>query len=530
MFGLWSRDRQRAVELFGPAGTPRIAIIGCGFGGIGLAARLRKAGIHTFTVFEKNAGVGGTWYENTYPGAEVDSESHLYSFRFKTHNWTRSFSQQGELLAYLEETVAEFGLEQNIRLNTQIQSIVWSEEAHEYTVRTTDGVESKFHVVVSAVGLLNNPYYPSWDGLDVFEGPKFHTARWENHDLSGKRVAIVGTGSSAAQIIPAIADQVGQLDVYQREPGYVVPKNARVFSPLERAVFNNPLARLIYRYRCYFRTRKSRGQNYPIPGTKVNELYKQQAVGYLNETFRDRPDLRDAFTPQYAYPGKRVIISDTFYPSFHKKSVNLVAKAVSRVTEKGIVDSDGVERPADVLIMATGFQTANYLANLKVAGRKGIDLHATWNNEPKALLGTVVSGFPNFYMIYGPNSNGGEILFFEDAQIRYILSCVKQMSKKGVSAIEVDSKAMEHFNVWLQKRLSKTAFGSSVFGKKLGYYLSPTGRIVTQWNQGLTLFLMLSVTLPRLVSKISKRKTSKDAAAVNCSPVDVSAATELRVE
>ena len=262
-----------AEELFGPAGTPRVVVVGAGFGGIAAGVKMKQAGIHTFTIYESSLGIGGTWWDNTYPGAEVDVGSHLYCFSFKPHDWTRTHAKQPELQKYLEETVDEFGLRPHLRLGVAVESATWDDDRHVWTVQLDDGTVDECHVLVSGVGFLNVPRYPDWPGLDDFAGPKFHTARWEHqHDLTGKVVAVVGTGSSATQVVPAIQPIVEQLYVFQREPGWVMPKGERDFTDEERAALAKPWRRKRERWRQKYMLEKSlwRGHLYR-PGTKVNE-------------------------------------------------------------------------------------------------------------------------------------------------------------------------------------------------------------------------------------------------------------------
>ena len=490
--------RRRAQHLFGEAGTPRIAIIGSGFGGIDIAVRLKQAGISSFYILEKNPAAGGTWWENRYPGAEVDSPSHLYSLSFKCFDWSRNFARQPELLRYMQAIIDEHDLHRHLRFNTEVKRVVWNEDSHSYRLHTADGGTFQAHVVVSAVGLLNAINYPSWPGLESFRGPKFHTARWEDeHDLTGKRVAVVGTGCTAAQIVPEIAPVVGRLLLFQREPGHVFPKGVRDFTPAERAKLSRPLAYRVERLKSFLRTAKVRGPSPSIPGSRLNRLFGRMANDYIQEVFRDRPDLIELVTPRYPYAGKRLILSDDYYPALLRDNVVLIPKAVTRVTPTGLVDSDDVEHEVDVLVMATGFQPANFLAHLEVVGRGGQTIHQYWNGEPRAVMGTAVARFPNFFMLYGPNSNGGEILFHQEQQVGIILRAVNRMIRKGVSAIEVRESVMNRFNHWLQGRLRDGAYGHSQFGMKLGYYRSPTGAVVTQWSQGATLFWLMCQVLGR---------------------------------
>lgn len=501
-------NKRLSQQLFGEAGTPRIAIIGGGFGGIGLGVKLVEAGIETFTIFEKNETFGGTWWENTYPGAEVDSPSYLYSYSFRPYDWSRNFARQPELLEYMSTVIEEHELLPRFEFNTNIESVVWDEDAHEYEVHTSTGERSRFHVVVSAVGLLNALKYPDWPGLDEFEGPKFHTARWEHeHDLSGKRVAFVGTGCTAAQAVPEIAPIVKQLYLFQREPGHVLPKGARNFTADERAARRGPIASRIERLKCFVETAEVRGTTVPLPGSQLNEKYGKMCLDYIQEIFHDRPDLVEKVTPLYPFYGKRIILADDFYPSLRRDNVELIPKAVERITKNTVVAADGVEREVDVLVIGTGFQPANFLAHLKVVGREGKSIHEVWDGTPRALLGVAVARFPNFYMLYGPNSNGGEILFHEEQQIGYIVRSIKRMIREGVTSLELKQTVMDRFNRWLQSRLESSSFGRRAVGYKLGYYRSPTGTVVTQWNQGLTLFWLLSKILAPFAS-IAKRHTT----------------------
>jgi len=260
-------------ELFGPAQNPRVVVVGAGFGGIAAGVKMKQADLHTFTIYESSLGIGGTWWDNTYPGAEVDVGSHLYCFSFKPHDWTRTHATQPELQKYLEETVDEFGLRPHLQLGVTVESAAWHEDRHVWTVQLDDGTVDECHVLVSAVGFLNVPRYPDWPGLDDFGGPTFHTARWEHqHDLTGKVVAVVGTGSSATQVAPAIQPIVKKLYVFQREPGWIVPKGERDFTDEERAALAKPWRRTWERWRQRYMVEKNLwfGRVFR-PGTKINE-------------------------------------------------------------------------------------------------------------------------------------------------------------------------------------------------------------------------------------------------------------------
>jgi cation diffusion facilitator CzcD-associated flavoprotein CzcO len=410
-------------------------IVGAGFGGIAAGIYLKKAGIHDFRIIEKAAGLGGTWWDNQYPGAEVDVHSHLYSFPFKRFDWTRTHAQQPEMQRYIKDLVDEYDLSPHISLLTTVVEAVWEEDAQRYQVTLSPGGKVTTKVLVSAVGLMNVPRYPDWPGLEDFEGPTFHTARWEHqHDLTGKRVAVVGTGSTSSQVVPSIAPLVEKLYLFQREPGWVLPKGDRDYTPEERARFasQSTLGRRATRAKYYYATFRAQAfARMHRPDRKVNQRLQQRALAYIDKMFAERPDLKEAVTPKYPYGGKRTILNSTFYPTLLKPNVELVPRAVVRVTRDGVVDSAGVETPVDVLVLATGFQQANVLSTLQVIGRGGRSLHDIWGAEPRALLGITVPGMPNFFMLYGPNTNGGEIFSNHRAQIMWATRSARRLQRRG---------------------------------------------------------------------------------------------------
>ncbi len=427
--------------------------------------------------------------------------SHLYSFSFKSYDWSRTHARQAELQAYIEEVVDQFDLRRHFRFDTRVDRAVWNESDHAYTVTLAGGEQLTAQVVISAVGLLNHPRYPEWPGLEKFAGPAFHTSRWEHqHDLSGKRVAVVGTGSTAAQIVPAIAGTVGQLTLFQREPGWVIPKGDRDFTAEERAGYRHWWARRKERLRLLYQLERNqlRGDIHR-PGSKLNSLREQQCRRYIEAAFKDRPDLREAVTPHYPYPGKRPVLCGDFYPALLRDNVELVPRAVVAVTESGVVDAEGVEHPADVLVMATGFQPSNYLATLEVVGRDGRSLRDEWQGEPQAFLGITVPGFPNFYMLYGPNTNGGEIVTHLERQAEYAIRGIKRLARTDAVAIDVKRSYYERYNRWLQRAMVNTSWVVSN-----NYYKTPSGRIVTQWPYGAIPYGILTKLLGPLSELVTR--------------------------
>ena len=399
-------------------------------GGISAGVLFRKAGIETFTIYESSERVGGTWWDNQYPGAEVDVDSYIYSFPFKRHDWTRTHARQAEIHRYLEETVSEFGLASHLRLGTGVQRAVWDDDRHVYRLTLTDGEERDCHVLVSAVGFLNVPYYPDWPGLDDFRGPCFHTSRWEHqHDLTGKTVAVVGTGSTASQLVPALAADRRQDAPLPAGAGLGVAEGRpRLHRGGTRCGCTTRSCTATAAAKWYWATEKRlwNGGAYR-PGAPAHTAAEDAARRYIAKVFADRPDLAVAVTPNYPFWGKRTIFSSDFYPALKQPNVELVPRAVASITARGVVDVDGVERDADVLVLSTGFQPTNYLAHLEVVGRTGDSIQKYWDGEPRAFLGVTVPTFPNFYMLYGPGTNGGEIALNLRNQAAYARRAVKRM-------------------------------------------------------------------------------------------------------
>jgi cation diffusion facilitator CzcD-associated flavoprotein CzcO len=472
--------------------TPEVAIVGSGFAGLAAGVKLKQAGVESFTIYEKSLEVGGTWRDNTYPGCEVDTPSALYSFSFTIPGWSRTHARQAELRKYVERVVDEFGLRPHIRTGFGVEKATWDERTKSYALELDDGTTAACNVLISAVGFLNVPRYPDWPGLEAFRGPKFHTARWEHeHDLQGKRVALVGTGSSAIQITPEVAAVADRLLLFQREPGWVMPKGERDYTPEER---DSLLGRMNWRrerLKQLWRIEKNlwRGGTYR-PGSKPNAGGEALCRRYIDKEFADRPDLREAVTPNYPFWGKRLIFATTYYPALKRDNVELIPHAVERVTESGVVDVLGVERPVDVLVLATGFQPTNYLAHLEVVGRDGRSLREHWAGEPKAFLGITVPGFPNFFIMYGPGTNGGEILWMLERQAEYATRVVKRMRRTGVRAVEVRKSWAALYDRWLQWAVRDTAWSVSN-----NYFKSGSGRIVTQWPYSPLVYWTLTKSL-----------------------------------
>jgi cation diffusion facilitator CzcD-associated flavoprotein CzcO len=494
------------VSRGGPRRPLRVAIIGSGLGGLAAAVKLRQRTAADFVIFEQAAGIGGTWRDNTYPGCEVDVPSHAYSYSFLKYEWLRTHATQPELLAYAEHVVKVFGLAPHLRLNTRVTSLVWEESTARYTLTTDDlttgeGEQHEFDAVISATGLLSVPRYPDWPGLASFGGVCFHTAWWEpEHDLSGKTVAIVGTGSTAVQVAPAIAPGVSQLYVYQREPGWIEPKREREFTPRELWVYRHvPLAQRVHRAWLFYQA-MSRFKAFDARTRQQREV-REACVAFIDRSVAD-PVTRAAVTPQYPWGCKRVVRASNFYEALNRPNVELVPHEVTRVTPTGIVDASGAERPADVLILSTGFQPTSFLAGIEVKGRDGRDIHDAWRERSSAFLGITVPGFPNFFILYGPNTNGGGSIIHQlERQAEVAANAVRRLERRPgfgrtVRSIDTRPEAQRRWVAWVDHRLATTA--SAMESGCHNYYHAAGGANVTQWPGTLLGYALATRLFPRL--------------------------------
>ncbi|WP_440104235.1 flavin-containing monooxygenase [Streptosporangium sp. H16] len=454
---------------------PDVAIIGAGFGGLCMAIRLEKAGIRSYTIFEKGADVGGTWRDNIYPGAGCDIPSHLYSFSFERYSsWTRRYPEQPEILRYLEGCADKYGLRPRIRLNTAVTAATFDESLGKWRVRTTAG-EEVFDVVVSAVGQLNRPQLPDIPGMSSFSGAAFHSARWDHSvDLAGRRVAVIGNGSSAAQLIPRVAEVAGHLDVFQRTPNWVIPKPDAVFGPRARTAFRlAPFLQRAYREWLY---RYTENTLYPaLAGGWSTGLLRKRALGHLREQVPD-PLLRAKLTPRYPVGCKRVVIDSGFYPALTRPDVDVVTDGITRIVPGGVETTAGL-READVIVYATGFETSGFLAPVQVTGRGGRQLAKEWKDGAEAYLGIAVPYFPNLFLLYGPNTNLGHnsIVFMIECQVRYVMGCLPHLASRG--PMEVRPEAMA---TW-RRSLDRVMEGMVWQAGCTSWYKNASGRVTNNW-------------------------------------------------
>jgi cation diffusion facilitator CzcD-associated flavoprotein CzcO len=467
----------------------RVAIIGAGFSGIAAGAALRRAGIEDFVIFESAPGIGGTWWYNRYPGAEVDLESHIYSYSFARADWSGTHVGWRELQAYLEQVALAQGLWEHIRFSSTVASAQWR-EGEGYTVTTTAGESELFTAVISAVGFLNIPLVPPFArDASEFRGVVCHTSRWlEDIDMTGKDVAVVGTGSSAVQIVAEATRVARSVKIFQLEPNWILPKNSRRFGHFERRLNRLTPVYLWRRLRLYvdYDRRQFRSSHVRADGY-YNKKRAERARSFLRESLADRPDLLELATPDFAFEARRTVMSDTYYSCLKRQHVTLVPHGVKGLTGAGVLDANGDEHGFDIVVLATGFDAANYLANYSVTGVDDQDLHATWAGEPDAFLGMMVPGFPNFFMMYGPNTNSSPLVHFYESQAAFIADVLADLPRAGTPGVEVKRWAHEAYNDWLQSRLSKTVWATTT-----SYFTAGTGKIVSQWPDNSTMYRLLT--------------------------------------
>jgi cation diffusion facilitator CzcD-associated flavoprotein CzcO len=474
-----------------------VAIIGSGFSGIAAAVALKRQGISDFTIFELSPGIGGTWWNNRYPGAEVDLESHIYSFSFARSDWTRTHARWDELQRYLESVVDRFGLRPHLVLDEKVESITWAEDRGEYDIVTSSGASyGAFQAVISAVGFLNIPLIPPFArGEHGFGGVICHTSAWPaGLDLAGKKVAVLGTGSSAVQVVAEAATCAAELKIFQIEPNWLLPKGNRDFTAAERRRGRHPLVYEWRRRRLYLRydLRQFRA-SHARSGGRANRRRQRAARAFLESSLASRPDLRELLTPEFPVEARRTVISDTYYAALLQPNVQLIPHAVKGLTSSGAIDANGDTHDFDVIVLATGFDAANYLGNYRVIGVNGVELHEQWAGEPQAFLGLMVPGFPNFFMMYGPNTNAAPLVSFYEAQARFAARTIRHLRTRHRRAAEVSRLASARYNDWLQARLARTVFATTT-----SYFRAGTGRIVSQWPFSASFYIAATRVLRRI--------------------------------
>jgi len=456
--------------------TYRVLIIGSGFGGQCAAVNLLKAGIDDFRLLERRDFLGGTWCQNTYPGAAVDVPSPLYSLSFAPYRWTQMFAAQAELHQYTEHVIERFGLRERVELQTNVERIEWDDAEQRWAVHTSKGIfYAQF--VINASGPLSQPVIPPFPGLDRFQGKTFHTNNWDHsYDYRGKRVAIVGSGASAAQVIPAIAPEVERLHVFQRTPHWVLPRADRRFGPFQRWLLGVKPAYKLLRWLLYwqFETRVI-AFKYSKPAI---HLVQRQALRFLKQQVPD-PVLRAKLTPDFTIGCKRVLLSSTYYPALTRPNVTLHSReqGIAEIDETGITTTDGQHIEVDLIVWSTGYDATDGVVSYPVTGRQGVQLKDVWSEYPRAYLGTSLPDFPNLFIVTGPNTGIGHTsaLFIIEAQMNYILDCIHTLQSKGLRSIEVRPDAERTYTAMIHREMERTVWKS---GGCHSWYQSKSGHVI----------------------------------------------------
>jgi cation diffusion facilitator CzcD-associated flavoprotein CzcO len=470
-----------------PASTPpRIAIVGSGFAGIGMAIRLKRMGITSFSIYEAAPDIGGTWRDNSYPGAACDVPSHLYSFSFEPNpSWSRAFSPQEEILAYLKRCVRSHGLEPFIRCRARVEAARFDEKASVWRldIATGDAREMvemvEADIVIAASGPLSRPAMPKVAGLERFAGTLFHSARWDHaYSFEGKHVAVIGTGASAVQFVPRIQPRVEHLHVFQRTPPWVMPRPDRAVSARVQRLFRTwPLAQRLARYAIYWQ-HEARALAFVV-NPKLMKWPMKFGLSYLERRVKD-PVLRAKLTPDYLLGCKRVLLSSDYYPAITQPNVALVTTPIREIVADGIVTEDGAHHRVDAIICGTGFEVNDAGAPFTVIGARGADLDARWRRDgPEAYLGTSMADFPNFFMMVGPNTGLGHnsMIYMIESHIAYIADCLRVLRRRGARAMEVRPDVQRAYNERLQRDLQRSVWQTGC----RSWYLSESGKNTALW-------------------------------------------------
>ncbi len=456
----------------------RVVVVGAGFGGIGMALALEQAGIRDFLVVDRGDDLGGTWRDNTYPGLACDVPSHLYSYSFRSARWSRRFPPRQEILAYLHALSEERGLGRYLRFGSGVATAEFDERRAVWNLTLEDGGTLEASAVVSAVGQLNRPRLPGIAGRDDFAGPSWHSARWDHGvDLTGRQVAVVGTGASAIQFVPEVAKVAAHLDVYQRSAPYVLPKFDRPYTHAEQVLYEKlPVVRKADRLRIFLYGELLTSGFVLSP--KFLAAPMQMWRHQLRSQIAD-PQLREKCVPGYVMGCKRVLFSNSWYSTLTRPNVELVTDPIERIAPGGLVMADGTTRPADVIIYGTGFKTLDFLAPMSVTGLGGRRLDEAWHEGAEAYLGITVSGFPNFFMLYGPNTNlgGNSIIYMLEGQISYVLGAIRALEEEGLDWLDVRPEVQRSFNTWVDAASRTSVWESGCHS----WYTTASGRNTNNW-------------------------------------------------
>jgi cation diffusion facilitator CzcD-associated flavoprotein CzcO len=454
-------------------------IVGTGFGGMGAAIALRRLGIEDIVMLDREDDLGGTWHVNRYPGLAVDIPSANYSYSFEPNpSWSRVYSPQAEILAYLRHCARKYGLLPHIRFGAQVVGADWDEARGVWTVHLAGGEALEARALVLGNGALHLPAYPDVPGHTRFEGPALHSACWDHGlPLEGKRVAVIGTGASAVQLVPQLAPRAARLHVFQRTPPWVLPRPDRAVSAAERAAFARwPALQRAWRAALYWRL-ESQVLGFTVE-PRLMRLGEWMARRHLRASVSD-PALRAALTPAYRMGCKRVLLSSDYYPALTRPHVELVTTPIESIGPRGVRTRDGREREVDVLVYGTGFRVAEYLTPIRIRGAGGQELAARWREAPETYLGITVSGFPNLFLLMGPNTGLGHnsMVFMIEAQAHYAAQCLRALRERGVRSMDVRADVQASFSAALQRRLGRTVWATGC----RSWYQAGDGRNVALW-------------------------------------------------
>jgi cyclohexanone monooxygenase len=461
---------------------PRVAVIGAGPGGIAMGIQL-AAGGYDFTIFDRNDGFGGTWRNNTYPGAACDVPSHFYSYSFALNpRWSKTFANQPEILAYLKRVAADNGLCEHLVARSGATTLRWSDAKKHWTLETEDGAIYEFDAVVTAVGMLDVPNIPDIPGARRFRGRRFHSSRWDHtKSTAGERVASIGTGASAIQYVPEIAPDTAHLTVFQRTPIWVSPRYDEPFTPEQHELFERDPVEALKVRDAAFQAYES--ANFGASSAMTREL-TDVARAYLTRKVTD-PELRAKLTPSYPVGCKRPLQSRAWFPTFALPNVRLETSPIVEFTDRGLRTVDGVEHEVDTVIYGTGFHAADYLRSLDVYGSDGRRLRDDWRDGAEAYLGTVVPGFPNLFTLYGPNTNGvTSIIYILEAQTEFVRRLLDDMVRHCLQAIDIKRDVHDAYNGDIQSAMQGTVWLANCNN----YYRHPNGKVVTQFPYSGTTF------------------------------------------
>ncbi len=455
-----------------------IAIVGAGFGGVGAAALLRRAGYADVVVFERAARVGGVWEQNTYPGAACDIPSHLYEFSFAPNlEWSRRYATQAEIQSYIERVARDHGILERTRFDCEVTHAEWNERCGIWRLETAAGPHEA-QLLIAACGQLSTPAVPPIAGLQEFEGPAFHTARWRHDvDLRDRRVAVLGTGASAIQVVPALQPTAASFDVYQRSPPWVLPKLDVAYGDAVRRLFRRvPALSRLDRSATF--AMQELGAMAMTNRPELRAPLRKVAERHIARSITD-PDLRRLVTPSDEIGCKRVLLSDEWYPALTRDNVTLRGEAIDRITASGVRTADGADHPADVLVLATGFAAHGFVAPMTVEGRDGRTLADEWAEVPRAYLGLTVPGFPNLFLLYGPNTNGGtgSVVYTIEAGIRHVIAALDELRRTGSTTIAVRRSAADAFDRRLRAALDETVWHTGC----RNWYVDEHGNDPNQW-------------------------------------------------